>query len=210
MLTHEEFLELELKMGVSPFNISFIGLCNNTVDAISKEIEFSSVLDYGAGVGAYSNSYHFAGYNVLSYELFKPHRDYISNHMPFLSIVDEPITTDLMNFIEVAEHMTDKEIVTLFNKIQPKHILFSSTPNYNVEGTAKYDYMDRDSEWGHINIKSHEGWNEMFDKLGYDFVKSMEVPTTWSKLYKRKVKDEQKNIIIEIMKGDEELGLYDL
>ncbi len=186
MLTHEQFLELELKMGISPFNISFVKLCNATVEAISNEVEFSSVLDYGAGVGAYSLAYHFLDYNVLSYELFKPHRDYISNHMPFLSIIDEPITTDLMNFIEVAEHMTDEEIVTLFNKIQPKHILFSSTPNYNVEGTAKYDYKDKDSEWGHINIKTHEEWNEMFDKLGYDFVKPMSLPTAWSKLYKRR------------------------
>ena len=46
--------------------------------------------------------------------------------------------------------------------------------------------MDKDSEWGHINIKSHEEWNEMFDSLGYDFVKPMSLPTTWSKLYKRR------------------------
>ena len=185
-LTEEQFLELELKMGISPFNQGFIRLCTATVHAIQSEIEFGTVLDYGAGVGAYSKAYRQNGYLTFSYEIFKPHRDYMIENIPNSILLHEPITTDLMNFIEVAEHMTDEEIVTLFKKIEPEHILFSSTPNYNVEGTEKYDYMDRDSEWGHINIKSHEGWNEMFDSLGYDFVKPMSLPTTWSKLYKRR------------------------
>ena len=138
-LTEEQFLELELKMGISPFNQTFIRLCYATVDAIKNEIEFSSVLDYGAGVGAYTNAYRSARYLTFSYEIFKPHRDYMKEHLPNVILLHEPITTDLMNFIEVAEHMTDEEIITLFSKIQPEHILFSSTPNYNVEGTAKYD-----------------------------------------------------------------------
>ena len=176
MITDKEFLEAELKMGISPFNQDFISLCDATVEAIQKEITFESVLDYGAGVGAYSDAFHRKSYNIVGYEYFEAHREYIRENLPHLVILPLPITTDLLVFIEVAEHMTDKELKALFKKIRPNYILFSSTPNKT----------DGDAEWGHINIKTDQEWNVLFDKLGYELVKYMNVPTTWSKLYKLK------------------------
>lgn len=176
MISDKEFLKAELEMGIDPFNEGFINLCNATFEAIQKEIPFSSVLDYGAGVGAYSDAFHKKGYNVVCYEYFKAHREYMAEKMPHLTIVDKPITTDLMLFIEVAEHMTDKQLISLFKKIKPNYILFSSTPNTT----------DWDSDWGHINIKTHEQWVSLFDKLGYEFIKEMMFPTSWSKLLKLK------------------------
>ena len=173
MITDKEFLEAELKMGISPFNQDFINLCDATVDAIAKEITFESVLDYGAGVGAYSNSFYNKGYNVVCYEHFEAHRDYMAENLPHLVVLPKPITTDLLVFIEVAEHMTDKELKALFKKIKPKNILFSSTPNKT----------DGDEEWGHINIKTEEEWNILFEKLGYKLIKNINVPTTWTRLY---------------------------
>jgi 2-polyprenyl-3-methyl-5-hydroxy-6-metoxy-1,4-benzoquinol methylase len=81
-----------------------------------------------------------------------------------------------MLFIEVAEHMTDKELKALFKKIKPKHVLFSSTPNTT----------DSDLDWGHINIKTNDEWNATFEKLGYEFIKDLTMPTSWSKLYRLK------------------------
>ena len=177
MITDKEFLEAELKMGISPFNQDFINLCDATVTAIEKELKFESVLDYGAGVGAYSDAFHKKGYNVSSYEYFKAHRDYIAENLPHLNVISKPITTDLLVFIEVAEHMTDKQLKAMFKKIKPNHILFSSTPN-KTEG---------DADWGHINIKSKEEWNTLFEKLGYEFVKNINLPTEWSIIYKLKI-----------------------
>ena len=174
MISDKEFLKSELEMGIDPFNPNFISLCNATANAIENEIQFTSVLDYGAGVGAYADAFYKKGYEVSCYEYFEAHREYIAEKLPHLKVIPKPITTDLMLFIEVAEHMTDKQLTALFKKIKPKHILFSSTPNTT----------DWDKDWGHINIKTHEEWNTTFDKLGYEFIKDLTLPTTWSKLYK--------------------------
>ncbi|NCA21093.1 MAG: methyltransferase domain-containing protein [Crocinitomicaceae bacterium] len=176
MISEKEFLKAELEMGIDPFNEGFINLCNATADAIINEVKFETILDYGAGVGAYSDAFYKKGYNVVSYEYFKEHREYMAEKLPHLTIVQKPITTDLMLFIEVAEHMTDRQILFLFKKIKPTYILFSSTPNTT----------DWDADWGHINIKTSEQWISMFDKLGYEFIKEMPFPTTWSKLFKLK------------------------
>lgn len=176
MITDKEFLKAELEMGINPFNPDFINLCNATANAIENEIKFESVLDYGAGVGAYADAFHKKGHEVSCYEYFEAHREYMAEKMPHLNVIPKPITTDLMLFIEVAEHMTDKQLTALFKKIKPKHILFSSTPNTT--------YWDAD--WGHINIKTHEDWNATFVKLGFEFIKDLTLPTSWSKLYKLK------------------------
>ena len=176
MITDKEFLETELKMGISAFNQDFINLCDATVNAIAKEVQFESVLDYGAGVGAYSNSFYNKGYNIVCYEHFEAHREYMAENLPHLVVMTKPITTDLLVFIEVAEHMTDKELKAMFKAIKPKYILFSSTPNKT----------DGDADWGHINIKNEDEWNTLFKKLGYEFVKNINLPTDWSIIYKLK------------------------
>lgn len=176
MKTDKEFLKAELDMGIDPFNPNFINLCNATVNEIENEIKFQSVLDYGAGVGAYSDAFHKKGYEVSCYEYFEAHREYMAEKLPHLNIIPKPITTDLMLFIEVAEHMTDKELKSLFKKIKPKHILFSSTSKTT----------DLDEDWGHINIKSQEEWQDLFNSFGYELIKDLTQPTSWSKLYQLK------------------------
>lgn len=176
MITDKEFLEAELAMGVSPLNPDFNALCKLTVQAVEKECEFKTVLDYGCGVGAYAEQFRLSGYDVVVWEKFQAHKDFIKENLPELKIVDKPITTDLMVFIEVAEHMTDKELKALFKKIKPTHILFSSTSGVT----------ENDLEWGHINIKQQPEWVEFFEGLGYEFVKDMTYPTSWSKLFKLK------------------------
>jgi len=176
MITDKEFLEAELAMGVSPLNPAFNELCKLTVKAVEKEVEFKTVLDYGCGVGAYAEQFRLAGYEVSGWEKFNAHKEFIKENLPKLTIVDKPITTDLMVFIEVAEHMTDKELKALFKKISPAHILFSSTS----------EVTKNDIEWGHINIKQQTEWVEFFELLGYEFVKDMTYPTAWAKLFKLK------------------------
>jgi len=79
----------------------------------------------------------------------------------------------LLFFMETAEHMTDKELDSLFAKIQPKYVLFSSTS----------EKTDNDIPWGHINIKEQAEWDLFFELKGYFKVRDLSLPTTWSKLY---------------------------
>ena len=126
LITQQEFLEYELKAGIGMHNELFKDLARNTVEQI-KDLPIKSVLDYGAGTGVYSNAYFQAGYHIIAFEIFESHREYMKQNVAYVEIVDNPITTDLLNFIETAEHMTDKELNFLFKNIKPKYILFSST-----------------------------------------------------------------------------------
>jgi len=171
MITHEEFLKAELDMGISVDNPDFINLANATVNQLT--IPYHSVLDYGAGIGVYSDAFHRAGKEVYTFELWQPHKDYIKEKFPHLNLIDKPITTDLLCWIEVAEHMTDKEISALFKKIKPNYILFSSTPNKT----------DNDEAWGHIHIQDHQGWVDTMQKHNYTFIQHLSHPTPWAKLF---------------------------
>jgi 2-polyprenyl-3-methyl-5-hydroxy-6-metoxy-1,4-benzoquinol methylase len=173
LITEQEFLEYELNHGIGMHNDLFKDLARNTVAQI-ENLPVVSVLDYGAGTGVYSDAYFKAGYDIKAFEIFKSHREYMAKETPYIEIIDEPITTDLLNFIETAEHMTDKELDYLFSKIEPNYILFSST-SQRVPGF--------DEQWGHINIKEQDEWDSYFKTKGYSKIKDLSLPTTWSKLY---------------------------
>jgi 2-polyprenyl-3-methyl-5-hydroxy-6-metoxy-1,4-benzoquinol methylase len=168
--TDKEFIEYELKNGISLDNPLFLDLARNTI----KQLEGygKTILDYGCGVGAYSKAAIDLGYDVIAYEKFKSHREYLKNNLPELK-VGEIKSTDILLFIETAEHMTDSEINSIFNKIKPKYILFSST-------STKTDF---DEVWGHINVKEQEEWDKYFFGIGYKINKHLTLPTNWSKIY---------------------------
>lgn len=172
MKVNKEFLEAELKMGVSFDNPEFMSLCEATAKQI--DLPVNTVLDFGAGTGCYAYSFDKLGYDVSAYEIWEAHREYMTEKMPHIKQVDYPFTTDLLLSIEVFEHMTDEEIDQLFNQVTPQWVLFSST-SIRTEG---------DLEWGHINVKEQEEWIKLFESKGYTFVKDLTYPTEWAKLFK--------------------------
>lgn len=174
-ISNKEFLDAELKMGISADNLLFVALCDATANELVTNCDIKSVLDYGAGTGVYSNALHNKGFDVKVFELFDSHQAYIKEKYPHLQIIDKPVTTDCLLWIEVSEHMTDKEIDNLFNTINPKYIYHSSTSE-----TTEFDL-----QWGHINIKTQDQWVELFRSKGYELIKETSVPTLWSKIYKK-------------------------
>lgn len=175
MISDVDFLKHELKAGIGLHNPDFVKLCDVTANQI-KDLPIKTVLDYGAGTGVYSMAYINKGYDVYSFEIFKAHREYIKENATKIKLISKPVTTDLLNFIETAEHMTDKELNKLFKMIQPNYILFSSTS----------EKTNVDEDWGHINIKEQTEWDNFFESKGYEKVKPLSYPTSWSKLYKLK------------------------
>jgi 2-polyprenyl-3-methyl-5-hydroxy-6-metoxy-1,4-benzoquinol methylase len=174
-ITDKEFLAAELSMGISADNPDFVNLCDVTAKQLQKYSDIKSVLDYGAGTGVYSNAMHQLGYDVKIYENFKAHRDYIKEKYPHLTIINKPVTTDCLFWIEVSEHMTDQQIDNLFNTISPKYIYHSSTSEVTIH----------DELWGHINIKSQDDWVSLFKSKGYELIESPLIPTAWAKIYKK-------------------------
>lgn len=173
MISTSDFLKYELENGIGFHNPYFVNLAKATVNQI-KGLPIKTVLDYGAGTGVYAQEYINEGYDVMAYEIFPEHKEYITDNAKKVKLIDKPITTDLLNFIETAEHMTDDELNVLFEDIKPSYILFSST-SMRVPGF--------DEEWGHINIKEQLEWDNLFKDYGYEKIKSLRYPTEWSKLY---------------------------
>ena len=175
MLKDNEFLQAELEMGIGFHNEAFKNLAKVTADQLNG-YPIKTVLDYGAGTGVYSDAFHNAGYDVYPFEIWEAHQHYIRQHAPHIGarLVKKPITTDLMVFIEVAEHITTQGLNALFRGIKPTYILFSSTPHKT----------DKDTIWGHINVKSEEEWLKFFAKKGYVLEKKLSLPTEWSLLLK--------------------------
>jgi len=174
-ISNQEFLDAELSMGISADNPLFVALCDATANQLLMYGDIKSVLDYGAGTGVYSNSLHNKGFDVKVFELFDTHQAYIKKQYPHLQIIDKPVTTDCLLWIEVSEHMTDKEIYKLFKTINPKYIYHSSTS----------ETTEHDLQWGHINIKTQDEWIELFKSKGYEMIAQPGLPTTWSKIYKK-------------------------
>lgn len=174
-ITDKEFLATELSMGIGFNSAPFRALADITAGNIKGLGR--TVLDYGAGTGVYADAFHSAGFDVSIYEIFEAHREYIKANAPHLRIIDKPITTDIMAFIEVAEHMRDDELEDLFKIIDPKYILFSSTSERKP---------DWDELWGHINIKEQHEWDAFFDLKGYEILRRLTAPCTWAKIYTKK------------------------
>lgn len=172
MISEDLFLEVELESGIHHNNPSFMNLCKSCVAAV-KHLPIITVLDYGPGTGCYSAAFSDAGYDVSYWEKFESHRKYIVEYFPHLRQLCGPISTDLMLFIEVAEHMTDKELDNLFNNISPKYILFSSTS----------ERTPWDAAWGHINVKDQDEWLKVFENYGYKLINEPSVPTAWAKIF---------------------------
>jgi hypothetical protein len=175
LISPEEFLRVELQAGISADNPEFRALGTATAAQMLGR-GFRSVLDFGAGTGVYADAFHRMGFDVQAYEIWEAHRAYIREKFPHVRLVETPVTSELMLFIETAEHMADQELRDLFAKISPAYVLFSSTS----------DRTEWDLEWGHINVKAQPEWVRFFADLGYESAGPLSSPTPWTRLFRRK------------------------
>jgi len=174
-ITDKEFLRQGIEWGISAENQAFMQLAMGAMQQI-QGLPVKTVLDYGAGVGAYAESARKLGYDVFAYDIWESCRGYMKQYFPELKQCDEPITTDLLVMIEVAEHMTDIEVHNLFSQIQPTFILFSGCNTSTVN----------DEYWGHVNIKQPEEWHEFLKRYGYQVREKVPTPTDHTFIYELK------------------------
>jgi len=176
MITQEQFLKSEIEdMNLTLKNKAFVNLAKQVSNYVNQ-FNPESVIDYGCGTGVYSEVLRQDGFNIMAQDVWKTHRDYCKSQYQDLKVIARPKKADFMLFIEVAEHMTDSEIVEAIEAIQPETILFSSTP----------EHTENDESWGHINIKTDGEWIGFFDQLGYEMYESPKTPTIWAITFKKK------------------------
>jgi 2-polyprenyl-3-methyl-5-hydroxy-6-metoxy-1,4-benzoquinol methylase len=172
-ITPEQFLKTELEeLNLTMKNIRFVKLAESVADFL-QSVNPGKIIDYGCGTGVYAEIIRRRGLNITAVDIWKPHRIYCRKNFPELDVRDTPFKADTMLWIEVAEHMTDDEIINVLDIICPRQILFSSTSQITPN----------DADWGHINIKPQSEWIEFFNKSGYRLHAEPNTPTTWSKFF---------------------------
>lgn len=175
LITEQEFLQKEVEdMNLTMQNNAFVNLAKS-VARYCKKFNAKNVIDYGCGTGVYSQVLRREGFDIMAQDIFKSHRDYCRSNYPDLKVIATPKRADLMLFIEVAEHMSDEEIKTAIDLIQPEFILFSSTSQ-----VTEYD-----EAWGHINIKDDRAWIKFWLNLGYKVFERPQTPTKWTLTLKK-------------------------
>lgn len=174
-ITENDFLKAEIEtLNLTIGNVDFVALAQEVAE-YCKKFEPESVLDFGCGTGVYSEVLRREGFNIIGQDIFKSHRDYCKENYPLLKVYQKPRQSDLMLWIEVAEHMTNQEISKALEVVMPRIILFSSTPN-------KTEF---DEDWGHINIKSENEWIDMFADFGYELIEKPQTPTLWALTFQK-------------------------
>jgi len=162
-------------------NEEFVNMFRSTAKKVAELVEFKTFADVGGGVGAYSLAMKELDKHVTYYDLNRHHFDYASLHNVAntyvkCDITDIKIKADLVACIEVMEHINDYKLQKMLYNIECKYFHFSSTPH-----TTNFD-----AEWGHINIKQEHEWIAFFELHNYELLSKIEVPTTWSLLFKKK------------------------
>ena len=174
--------EFEMANNIRLDNDGFVNLYINTAQQISELVEFETFADIGGGVGAYSIAMKNRNKQINYYDLNSNHLEYAKKHNVAhnyfqCDITDTKIKVDLVACIEVMEHITDDKLNRMLENIECNYFHFSSTPHLT----------DFDAEWGHINIKQESQWIELFNNHNYELMKKVNVPTTWSLLFKKTI-----------------------
>lgn len=174
-ITEDDFLKAEIENFNLTFeNPDFVALAQEVAD-YCKKFKAQTFLDFGCGTGVYSEVMRQNGFDITAQDIFKSHRDYCKANYPKLKVLQKPKNADFMLWIEVAEHMTDEEIEKALKAVNPKYILFSSTP----------ETTDFDADWGHINIKQEKEWIAMFKELSYKLIERPKTPTQWALTFQK-------------------------
>lgn len=174
-ITEADFLKTEIEeLNLTLSNVEFVALAQEVAE-YCKKFEVKTFLDFGCGTGVYSEIMRQNGFDITAQDVFKSHRDYCKSNYPKLKVLQKPKQADFMLWIEVAEHMTDDEISKALKAVNPKYILFSSTP----------EKTDFDADWGHINIKQPKEWVAMFKAFGYELIEEPKTPTLWALTFKK-------------------------
>jgi len=183
--TNEEFFLVSHQIGANQFNANYRKLFENLSAWIIREFNPSKSLEIGAGPGYLLNCLNSLGVdsvgvdgNDLSQKLFSLlHPLYSDKYYLDYYFDGNYGESDLLIAIECFEHIDDKSLHVLMDKIaskvKPKNIVFSSTP-YESE------IENMDIQWGHINLKPESEWIDFFLKYNYKVMSVRPPVTKWA------------------------------
>jgi 2-polyprenyl-3-methyl-5-hydroxy-6-metoxy-1,4-benzoquinol methylase len=125
--------------------------------------EDSTFLDYGCAVGFLAKSLTSIGYDCLGYDISQWAVDQARSKG--VSILDEPKGSfDCIFYLDVIEHMSDKEIETVFKNCKSKCSIVRIP--CSTDGGNTYHLKVSNQDPTHINCKTKDQWKSFFKSIG--------------------------------------------
>jgi SAM-dependent methyltransferase len=126
----------------------------------------STILDYGCSLGFLIKGLQKAGFNNVSgYDISDWAVEQARKNE--CNILDRAQGTfDLGIFLDVLEHMTDQQIVELFDQLRLSKVLVR-IPCAVVEQPDQFYLEVSRRDPTHINCKTDQDWIALFERLGY-------------------------------------------
>ncbi len=126
----------------------------------------SKILDYGCGVGFLINAFNKLGFkNVYGYDISK----WATNYARKLNCKIKKKydgNYDIGIFLDVLEHMEDKEIKKVFKKAKFNKLLVRIPVSINKKKRKFYLKISRVDKT-HINCKTKNEWIKLFKNFGF-------------------------------------------
>ncbi len=189
-LTAQEFFEISHEAGWNQFNPEYRQLFEHFAYWVRINLNIRSSLEIGAGPGYFLYCLNRLGINAkgvdgnaYSRALFqKCHPEYAQQYALDPLFKGNHARTDTLFSIEVFEHIDDAGLGAIMQKVRedvmPRCIVFSSTPHADP-------HPNWDMQWGHINIKQPEQWDNFFAGYGFERQVDLKPPVTeWATVYR--------------------------
>ena len=127
-----------------------------------------SILDYGCATGFLLNGMHQQGFvNTYGYDISKWAVSKISSEHEIINLNKRNIF-DHCFCLDVLEHMTDEDIISVFANFITSSILTVRIP-VSLDGKQFYLSQSR-LDKTHINCKKKQEWIHFLESLGYELL----------------------------------------
>ena len=187
-LTDKEFFDISCELGCNQSSGDYRRLHECLAIWIGNSLGIRSALEIGAGPGYLLYCLNKIGINCIGVDGNEFSKSFFLQHHPEFAdryVLDKFFEQDYDHVdaiisIEVFEHIPDTGLHNILKKlrdrIRPHFIVFSSTPNADPN-------PGWDMQWGHVNIKQPEEWDELFRSYGYELSTATPPVTEWASLY---------------------------
>jgi 2-polyprenyl-3-methyl-5-hydroxy-6-metoxy-1,4-benzoquinol methylase len=156
---------------------------NGAKDLQSRGI--NSVFEFGAGLGFFLKGANDIGLKADGVDINKYERDFAiskgvtESQYRLIDGIDINIdrSYNACYCVEVLEHLYDEALDVVVPQIAEKceWLFMTSTPHTS----------SNDEAWGHVNIKSKEGWIDFMAKHKYTYVNDWNVVTQWGLVFRK-------------------------
>jgi len=150
--------------------------------AAVQSLGCDSVLEIGSGLGAFLLGCRDVGLDAIGFDRNPQLRKFaIENGVdPELYLLSDLSTFRIPNrfgtilSVEVFEHCSDAELDPICKQIAAncRWFYFTSTPDIE------------DEEWGHVNLKSRDGWIDFFSRYGLELDRPDTAIVPWGLLFR--------------------------